>query len=357
MLVRRLTTVTNFHVKSRNFNEVERSFSSNESASCSDEKVYDEKNLKKDILFASLPHVHEHGWTDASIAHGVMSARYPPSTIGLVKNKGAELLAFFMDQCNIRLVEELEQLHHKNKEKVSYEDISRKYSTERIEQALRLRLEMVVPYIRSNRWHEGMALGAMYPSHALATSKQLNDMVEIICRNSLIQKDRISRTNFLPTTLEKSAIVGVYIATELHLLADSSTGNIDTWKFLNQRIAGLDSLISKGVTYNLNVPGQEIATATTAVATSLGGAVFSLAAPVLQTGSTAVASRIIPHIMNFVQAQNDSPNKHFVPNNSVINNTYADQSVVSQDKEIGSENSDDLISFVNEGIANFSKKT
>ena len=49
----------------------------------------------------------------------------------------------------------------------------------RIHKALQLRLAMVLPYVASNRWHEGMAIGAL-PQNAYHTAQQLDEMATIV---------------------------------------------------------------------------------------------------------------------------------------------------------------------------------
>lgn len=102
--------------------------------------------------------------------------------------------------------------------------------TDPLEEGIRMRLEYLSPYLKSGRWHEGMALGVRGPSNALQTRQQLQEMIECIVDHSTNIKTLQYST---PT---KMALGAVYVATELHLLSDTSPGYHDTWDFLSSRM-------------------------------------------------------------------------------------------------------------------------
>ena len=117
-----------------------------------------------------------------------------------------------------------------------------------------------------------------------------------------------SATNLSP--LERTAIGAVYVTTELHLLADTSPGYQDTWKFLHDRIQELNWIqkqsFLQGVQNTNGLPpmipqmNQDTIIAGVAVASSLGSAVLSLMTPVARTGVSAVAGTVVPQVMNFM---------------------------------------------------------
>jgi ubiquinone biosynthesis protein COQ9 len=192
------------------------------------------------ILSAALDKVHEFGWTDDAIAGGVVALNLPPSTMGLVTGGPSELVAFFMDQCNRRLEKEL-----KERFIPSWEE-QRTPVPERIHQAIWCRLEMVGPYIRSGRWQDGMALGAMPPNNTLTTAGQLSHLV-----------DTITSAVGLPSVgvVEKTAIGGVYATTELHMLADDSPAFEQTAVFLEHRVRELETMAGVASSMGSGGPG------------------------------------------------------------------------------------------------------
>lgn len=235
------------------------------------------------ILAASLTHVHTHGWTEQALAQGVITSKLPPSYIGLIEDKKSEMVHYFMKDCNDRLKDELER-------KV---DIAKMTHTEVIEWCIRERLSMNIPFVKSKRWHEGMALGAM-PLNALETANHLEEIVKIIEQGMMVSSS--SRQSI--GILERGAIGAVYIATELHLLSDESNGFRDTWNFLDDRAKELESAASS----NLSIfPSPDMIVASSAVATSLAGAVISMAAPAAQAGVQTIAGSVVPQIMTFMQ--------------------------------------------------------
>lgn len=195
-----------------------------------------------------------------------------------------------MDQCNARLEQEL-----KERFIPSWQE-QRTPIPERIHQAIWFRLEMVGPYIRSGRWQDGMALGAMPPNNTLTTAGQLSTLV-----------DTIIAAVGLPSVgvIEKAAIGGVYATTELHMLADESPAFEQTAIFLEQRVRELETMAGAASSMGSG-PGilsPEMAVAATSVATSLGGALVSLAQPAALGAASTVASQVMPQVSSFMSGQ------------------------------------------------------
>jgi len=174
------------------------------------------------------------------------------------------------------------------------EDVKTMTHSQVIEFAIRTRLEMNTPFVRSKRWHEGMALGAM-PLNALETANHLETMVKII-EQAMMR----SSPNQSLSVLERGAIGAVYITTELHLLSDESEGYRDTWAFLNKRVRELELAAQSNFSA---IPSSDMLVAGAAVASSLAGAVISLVAPAAKTGIQAIAGSVVPQMMNFMQPQ------------------------------------------------------
>lgn len=257
-----------------------------------------QQQYRRKILNASLTHVHHHGWTEDAIAHGVISAGFPPAYIGMVedsRNKPLGLISFFMEECNNQLEEKLivfcEQGNSDSSVRPNRADV--------MEFAIRTRLQMVEQYVNSKRWHEGMALGAMYPSNAVTTASQLEDLMDIIA-TGMAKIDTDKPLSPLGQ-LERVAIGTVYVSTELHMLADTSDGFEDTWSFLKERVRELELMATKRSSSGLVSP--EMAVAASAVASSMGGAVLSLFAPATKLGVNSMAGNILPNMMSLIQQQ------------------------------------------------------
>eukprot|EP00979_Chaetoceros_neogracilis_P012918 scaffold3559_cov284-Chaetoceros_neogracile.AAC.16 len=238
------------------------------------------------ILSAALSHVHTYGWTEQALAQGVLTSKLPPSYIGLITDKKSELIHFFMQDSNDRLSQALKE-----------EDIEGKYKTHAdiIEWAIKTRLEMNIPFVRSKRWAEGMALGAM-PLNAYETANHLEDMVKII--ESGMMRCGGNHDQQPLGVMGRGAIGAVYVATELHLLSDDSADHQDTWMFLKHRVRELELAAQNDF---LAVPSSDMLVAGAAVASSLGGAVLSLVAPAAAAGVQSMAGSVVPQIMKFMQ--------------------------------------------------------
>eukprot|EP00978_Attheya_sp_CCMP212_P000926 scaffold1975_cov54-Attheya_sp.AAC.3 len=248
------------------------------------------------ILEASLEQVHEYGWTGDAIAAGVLKSQCPPLSIGLVEGGESDLVAYFMDQCNHRLNLELS----KDSQWVNKWRSDRTPMAQRLEDAIRLRLEMTLPFCQSQRWHEGMALGAS-GTNAATTARQLDEMVTIMVTAVTSVDD--GATTMGP--LERAAIGGVYVATEFHLLTDHGDC-ADTWTFLHQRVQELE-LMASSTSWDSLASGQT-AVAATAVVASLGGAVVSLLQPAAFSTLSTITSSLLPQIQFILQRQTASVN-------------------------------------------------
>ena len=141
-----------------------------------------------------------------------------------------ELIGFCMDEWNFRLYDDL-----KAQQQEQAGDNLNLLSS--LEDGLKTRLEYLIPYLQSHRWHEGMALGVRGPANALQTRAQLQEMIDIL----------VNAASFPPPALgttDKMALGAVYVATELHMLTDTSPEYQETWSFLAQRMQEWERLTS-----------------------------------------------------------------------------------------------------------------
>lgn len=167
-----------------------------------------------------------HGWTQDAITAAAAKLQLSLATAGLLSVE--ELVSKSMEYWNQALENQLSSLQEQD----AINDNAR------IVQAFRWRLECVQDLIRANRWHEGMAVGAQQAS---TTTTQIADIVDITlrhCSNDYSMAERI-------------ALGAVYVATEFHMLSDTSEGFGDTWMFLEKLVLDWDRLrsISKSVPF------------------------------------------------------------------------------------------------------------
>ena len=122
--------------------------------------------------------------------------------------------------------------------------------------AIKFRLSRISPV--KSQWHNAMVLGAS--SQPLETKEQVHRIVEL--------------ANPAASVTRQAALGVVYVATELHFLADSSPDHQDTWAFLQQRLEEIDGESPLSAVMS-SVPLE----ASTAVARSLFDGLVSVVNP------------------------------------------------------------------------------
>ncbi|KAL7552958.1 hypothetical protein ACHAWF_018455 [Thalassiosira exigua] len=256
------------------------------------------KEPRRAILSAALARVRDEGWTDEAVASGTLDAGFPPSYVGRASSATssfgcADLVAFFMDECNADLRRELRAGNGGAEGGPASEDgNSLEGVSSRVNRALKARLSMVLPFVASDRWHEGMAIGAL-PQNAFRTARQLDEMAIIVLNYALGRGDAAGDRH---SPAHRAAVVAAYAAAELHLLSDGTDGALNgsslslsgerhrsTWTFLEARSAEAARLIVDGARApsfgGIPLPDPTHVAAASAVASSLAGAALSLAAP------------------------------------------------------------------------------
>ena len=186
-----------------------------------------------------------------------------------------------------------------------------------IEKAIKMRLSKNITYIQSKRWHEAMANGILHPTTTLT---QIDEIISIILKAINIPND----------TKERVAIGIVYITTELYMLTDTSFEYEDTWRFLKEQMNQLDYFKNIGF-----FPSSESVVLTSAIISSIGGAVASLLGSGLVRG--VGYNSVLSFIMNFVQQQQQT--NHSTSNSSDLKyyneKYYGDLKDVDTTKENG----------------------
>ncbi|KAK9696538.1 COQ9 [Popillia japonica] len=159
------------------------------------------------------------GWSKESIAAGAQDVGYPSITHGMFARGGGDLVHYFQQTANQRLVQYM---------KAKVEDRSKNYSPgEFVEEAVKHRLEMVIPYI--SRWPQAIALMSLPPNVQNTLATQLT-LVDDICYYA---GDRSVDFSWYARRL---ALVAIYKATELYMVQDKSVDYLESWKFLNNRL-------------------------------------------------------------------------------------------------------------------------
>jgi ubiquinone biosynthesis protein COQ9 len=149
------------------------------------------------------------------------------------------LVAFFMEDCNQRLRNELRAKQQDDENSVTLSRV------DRLQEGLQLRLEYLTDWIQAGRWSQGMALGLGDPDAALVTSEQLKDLISIVVEETAITGEL--------SDLAQVGLGAVYVATECHLLTDTSENYKDTWTFLRDSLEHWERLqqrTSKGGTFS-----------------------------------------------------------------------------------------------------------
>lgn len=86
-----------------------------------------------------------------------------------------------------------------------------------------------------------MALGAR-PDNAVRTASLVSDIGTII-QSSCLSSSSPGLGPFDSSTVQRSIITGIYVATELHMLSDESAGFEESWRFLRERVGDVESLL------------------------------------------------------------------------------------------------------------------
>jgi rpsU-divergently transcribed protein len=187
-----------------------------------------------------------------------------------------ELVEWFMQDCNQQFAAQLDQ--------INMDDMD---IPERITVAIQARLEYVIPVVRT--WHQGMALGAV--QNSITTAHQLEEIVTLIS-----QKVGAPLSS---SPLERTALGAVYVASELHLLTDTSHAYQDTWNFLKGRVDELHLLEQRR---QQNPMSLDSVVAASAVVTSLAGGIVSLVQPTAR----GMAYSLLPQFMTMVMPTTSS---------------------------------------------------
>lgn len=125
------------------------------------------------ILEAALPFVKTNGWGREAISAGAESIGYPGVVHGMFPNGGCELVHYFYAQCNRKLIDQL-----KKEVEARPADQQAPIPTEYVARAIKLRLQMIEPYI--DTWPQAQAVMTL-PQNVPTSLAQLLTLVDDIC--------------------------------------------------------------------------------------------------------------------------------------------------------------------------------
>lgn len=208
------------------------------------------KKNRADILNASLLFVGAHGWSRDAIANGAEQIGYPGIIHGMFPNGGIELINHFYMQCNERLMDQLnEELLSTATDGNGDSQNPVQNPLDMLKRAIRLRLQMNEPYL--SNWRQALAVMAL-PPNVPTSLAQLLTLVDDICHYAgdrsvdvrflhifyyFVQskKKSLTSTQFGWYT-RRIGLATIYKMTEVFMLADTSPGHEETWKFLDRRL-------------------------------------------------------------------------------------------------------------------------
>lgn len=193
------------------------SVSASESTTHTDSDDDDDlENLRAKILEGALKHVPREGWSREAISAAVDDLKLSPACHGLVTNGGVDLVHSVMDLASKHVANAMNSA-----------DLSAIPVNERIVLGVRSRLEFIAPYRLV--WAQAMALGAL-PQHLPATAERLLRSADDLW---WLAGDTSTDIHWYSRRL---LLCSVIVASELHLITDASTGNADTWAFIERRV-------------------------------------------------------------------------------------------------------------------------
>ncbi len=179
----------------------------------------DDRAAERDrLMLAALPHVAFDGWTATALATGAHDAGLDEiDARRLFPGGAAELVRAFADWADARMVERMAAC-----------DLETMAVRDRIGLAVRVRIEAVAPYREAVR--RGLSHFAL-PANAASGLKTLYRTVDAMWYAA---GDRAADFGFYT---KRGLLAGVFSATLVYWLDDTSDGFEATWAFLDRRIA------------------------------------------------------------------------------------------------------------------------
>ncbi|XP_055301489.1 ubiquinone biosynthesis protein COQ9, mitochondrial [Sitodiplosis mosellana] len=187
------------------------------------------QKVRSEILEASLKFVPTKGWSQEAIANGAESINYPGVAHGMFPNGAIELIHHFYAKCNRELITQLEREFDEltGKADDSGKAAERPSPRDFAIRAIRLRLEMIIPY--KETWPQALAIMTL-PQNVPTSLAQLLTLVDDVC---YCAGDRSVDIGWYTRRI---GIASIYKMVELYLLQDKSPNHQQTWEFLERRM-------------------------------------------------------------------------------------------------------------------------
>ena len=184
------------------------------------------KDVKFDILEASLKHVKNHGWSETALKHGIAELELSDACISMFELGGVEIALHYDKTLN----EELEDMMAQQLDDRIPE--SKPPPTAHfLKDAIKTRLELQLPFYE--RWAEALAL-VLSPKVVPRATEQFAHLIDDIW---FYAGDKSTDINWYT---RRASVAAVYGTTELFMLQDESLDFADTWAFLDRRLADLE---------------------------------------------------------------------------------------------------------------------
>lgn len=173
--------------------------------------------VKDDILLATLPNVLFDGWTDKAIEEGAVEAGFEPSMAVRAFPYGvSDVLAHFADFINRKMSERLAEI-----------DMSALHLGKRLEEAMRIRLDIEAPYKEAVR--KAMSYYAVpknAPQGVQVVWKAVDEMWWS-CGDESVDFNYYTK---------RASLAAVYSATMVYWLNDESENSEETIDFYKRRL-------------------------------------------------------------------------------------------------------------------------
>lgn len=177
----------------------------------------DLERIRDEIVLATLPNVIFDGWSHRALREGAEAAGYDPGmALRAFPDGVAEAVAHFSAWADRQMLAELER-----------HDLAVLRVRERIALAIRIRLDALAPHKEAVR----LALSFLaLPQHVVLAGRLVYRTVDAIWYAA---GDTATDFNYYT---KRGLLAGVYSATVLYWLNDTSEAHRDTWDFLERRI-------------------------------------------------------------------------------------------------------------------------
>ncbi|GAX79739.1 hypothetical protein CEUSTIGMA_g7180.t1 [Chlamydomonas eustigma] len=212
--------ITAFRISQSFCNQSIQSFEGFQQSDPSTSNREDTSDLRLALLNSALGHVKRCGWSQAALEAAAAELNISPASTGLIKRREAELVEHAMKLWNHQFETELERRNA--------DIMGMKETRHRLATALRMRLEMVHPYI--DTWPQALSIAAR-PSNLPHSLKYLFELLDSAWHASGEQ------TTDVRWYTQRGMLAAVYCSTELYMLSDHSPEYEETWQALDRRLS------------------------------------------------------------------------------------------------------------------------